>query len=120
MQFLPAENAMAPNNNNNTPARPAGHAAVIAADRLTQLRAERHAVEVAALVQQFEAARRLESMRALGQTLAAEQFTYAVSKEISNHRHDPHRGRSLVPGVAFDFAEWEAFVVGVQDVLALV
>jgi hypothetical protein len=90
-------------------------------DRLAALKAERQAADVAVLMQQIEAARRLESMRALGRTLAAERFTYAEMTEIWHRTHDPWCASLYAPGVEFNSAqEWAEFCRGVHDVLALV
>jgi hypothetical protein len=70
---------------------------------------------------QIVAAGRIDMLRRLGRTTAAEQFTWAQMHEASDSVHAAYRAPTLVPGLDVrSDAEWRAFVEGVREVLALV
>ena len=94
---------------------------MLAPERLAQLRAEREAVENAAMLARMGEVHRLGALRALGRTLAAERMTWAQMNEIRDNTHKRYRSVGLVPGVSFETEqEWREFCRGVAEVWAQV
>lgn len=89
-------------------------------DRLAQLRTERDAEEEARTRALDQHRARLQAMHDIGRLLAAEHYSYAQVRELSQSRHYFYRAPTLAPGLNVQTQEeWDAFVDGVSEVAAL-